>query len=332
MTHQLSNTPTPYELRAALWHGGEAASLVDERQVVAVLGERQGCLWVDICAHDGAAASNLLSAQFGFHPLAVEDALSPYERPSLQEYDQTVFLTAYTVQQAEDEEVYHEIGFFLGETFLVTVHQEPIPMLQYWFERWTAQPAKIGKTPAHLLHRLLDAVVDDYFPVSDALEEKADDLEEGIFTGNGSVQLADILRVKRRLLELRRHIAPLRDILNVLLRRDVDAMSAEVYPYLQDVYDHTLRITELTDINRDIIAGVLDAHLSVASNRLGEVMRILTVISTVLMSLALVAGVYGMNFAHMPELEWRAGYPFALALMVLIGAAELYIFKRKGWL
>ncbi|MDW8364157.1 MAG: magnesium/cobalt transporter CorA, partial [Myxococcales bacterium] len=195
-----------------------------------------------------------------------------------------------------------------------------------------AQPERVGRTPAHLLHLLLDAIVDEYFPIADTLEEKADDLEEAIFAGDGSVQVADILRVKRRLLELRQHITPLRDILNALLRRDVELIPDEVVPYLQDVYDHTLRVAELADINRDILAGVLDAHLSVTSHRLNEVMRILTVISTLLMSAALIAGIYGMNFEFMPELRWKAGYPFAGAMMVLVALIELYIFRRKGWI
>jgi magnesium transporter len=273
-----------------------------------------------------------LSQSFHFHPLAVEDALSPYERPALQRHDDVLFLTAHAVQQQKGEEVYTEIGFFLGQHFLVTVHTEAVPLIEYWFQRWTTQPNKVGKTSAHLLHLLLDAIVDEYFPLGDTLEEKSDELEDAIFAGSRDVQVGDILQVKRRLLEMRQHITPLRDILNALLRRDMELIPDEVVPYLQDVYDHTLRIAELADLNRDILAGVLDAYLSVVSNRLNEVMRILTVISTVLMSAALIAGIYGMNFVHMPELRWKAGYPLAAAMMVVVGVVEWYIFKRKGWI
>jgi magnesium transporter len=243
-----------------------------------------------------------------------------------------LFLTAHAVQQQNGEEVYTEIGFFLGQHFLVTVHTEAVPLIEYWFQRWTTQPDKVGKTSAHLLHLLLDAIVDEYFPLGDTLEEKSDELEDAIFAGSRDVQVGDILQVKRRLLEMRQHITPLRDILNALLRRDMELIPDEVVPYLQDVYDHTLRIAELADLNRDILAGVLDAYLSVVSNRLNEVMRILTVISTVLMSAALIAGIYGMNFVHMPELRWKAGYPLAAAMMVVVGVVEWYIFKRKGWI
>lgn len=325
------NQTTPYHLRAAHWQPPDPPARLDATTTIEAFEREQGTLWVDITARDVAVTSNLLTQQFGFHPLAVEDALSPYERPALQRHDSVLFLAAHVVQQQDGEEVYREVGFFLGNHFLVTVHTEPIGLIDHWFERWTAQPERVGRSPAHLLHLLLDAIVDEYFPIGDTLEEKADELEDAIFTGSTGVQIADILQAKRRLLELRQHITPLRDILNALLRRDIELIPDEVVPYLQDVYDHTLRIAELADLNRDIIAGVLDAHLSVVSNRLNEVMRILTVISTILMSAALIAGIYGMNFAHMPELRWKAGYPFAGAMMVLVGVVEWYIFKRKGW-
>lgn len=332
MTDQPAPPYPPYELQAALWQEGQSTRALQVPEALSAIADRQGMLWIDIHAHDAAVTAEWLINGFGFHQLAVEDALSPYERPTFQQYDGVLFLTAHAVHSAEEEETYREVAFFVSERFLVTVHTEPVPLLQYWFERWKTQPAKVGRTPAHLLHLLLDAIVDEYFPVGDALEEKADALEDAIFAGDGRVQVADILHAKRRLLELRQHITPLRDVLNALLRRDVELIPDEVVPYLQDVYDHTLRIAELVDVNRDILAGVLDAHLSVVSNRLNEVMRILTVISTILMSAALIAGIYGMNFTHMPELQWRAGYPFAGAMMVLVGVAEWYIFKRKGWI
>jgi len=321
-----------YQLKAAYWLPPDAPVLLEEDAAIQAFASGYGLLWVDITAHDTRAASMLLSQSFHFHPLAVEDALSPYERPALQRHDDVLFLTAHAVQQQNGEEVYTEIGFFLGQHFLVTVHTEAVPLIEYWFQRWTTQPDKVGKTSAHLLHLLLDAIVDEYFPLGDTLEEKSDELEDAIFAGSRDVQVGDILQVKRRLLEMRQHITPLRDILNALLRRDMELIPDEMVPYLQDVYDHTLRIAELADLNRDILAGVLDAYLSVVSNRLNEVMRILTVISTVLMSAALIAGIYGMNFVHMPELRWKAGYPLAAAMMVVVGVVEWYIFKRKGWI
>lgn len=327
----MSRVQSAYTLQAGYWHPAATPAYLDEQSALEAFKSNEGVLWIDIHGHDATSTAELLTTQLGFHPLAVEDALSPYERPTLQRYDGVLFLTAHAVEACEDSERYREIAFFLGTHFLVTVHTEPVPLLHNWMERWVAMPHRIGKTPAQLLHLLLDAIVDDYFPLGDALEEKADDLEEAIFSA-GNVQAADILRLKRRLLELRQHISPLRDILNALLRRDVELIPDDVIPYLQDVYDHTLRIAELADLNRDIIASVLDAHLSVVSNRLNEVMRILTVISTILMSAALIAGIYGMNFVHMPELHWRAGYPFAGMLMVAVGIAEWYIFKRKGWI
>lgn len=327
----MSDAHKAYTLQATLWSPLSGARSLDVAEVKAALASEEGTLWADVWAHQVDETAALLLG-FGFHPLAVEDSLSPYERPALQQYDDMLFLNAHAVQLGEEAESYCEIGFFVSKNYLVTVHTEPVPLLQHWFQRWSCQPEKVAPTTTRLLYMLLDTIVDEYFPVGDQLEEKADELEEAIFSGNSGVSVTNILRVKRRLLELRQHITPLRDILNALLRRDIELIPDDVVPYLQDVYDHTLRIAELADINRDIIAGVLDAHLSVVSNRLSSVMRILTVISTILMSAALIAGIYGMNFAHMPELQWRAGYPLALASMVVVAAIELFIFWRKRWI
>ncbi|MDW8322095.1 MAG: CorA family divalent cation transporter, partial [Armatimonadota bacterium] len=148
-----------YLLKAAHWQPPEPPALLDELSAEGALHSRQGVLWVDITARDPSATASLLTGRFGFHPLAVEDALSPYERPALQRYDGVLFLAAHELQQQGGEEVYREVGFFLGKHLLVTVHTEPIPLIDHWFGRWTAQPERVGRTPAHLLHLLLDAIV-----------------------------------------------------------------------------------------------------------------------------------------------------------------------------
>lgn len=295
------------------------------------LGRKSGLLWVHIVAHEREATEALLLETFGFAPLEVEDALSPHERPSLRVDEESMFLVTPSVVLGGTKERFVEVAIFVSTHVLVTVVSEELPALDHWLDRCAAKPAAAGGSVAFLLHSIVDTIVDGYFPAIDALGEEIDDLEESIYSAR-RVDVADALLLKRRLLEMRRQISPIRDILNGMLRRDVGFAEGPVRAHFQDVYDHSLRITEVIDMERDILASVLDAHLSIVSNNLNQVMRTLTVISTVLMTGAFVAGVYGMNFKHMPELDWLFGYPFAVLVMIGIGMLEVWFFRKKGWI
>ena len=181
-------------------------------------------------------------------------------------------------------------------------------------------------------YSLLDALVDEYFPVLDDIAERAEDLEEAIILAGQPILQAEILRIRRELLMIRRVAGPERDVMNVLVRRDPPLFGSKEIVYFQDVYDHLLRVTDSVDIYRDMLSSVLDANLSMVSYTLNVVVKRLTSSSIILMSISIVAGIYGMNFVFMPELDWRWGYPFALGLMVLIAAAEVAIFRRIDWL
>jgi magnesium transporter len=326
-------TPTqePFELKAALFGAGTRCERLNVEQAIEAVNKGDQPMWVDIVAQDTATTRSFLIEQLGFHELAVEDALSTDERPALQEYEDTLFLVVPAVLLGAQEEHYEEVSFFLRDQALVTVVTRPLPILETWFGRWVQNPRRIGGSPAFLLHSLVDAIVDLYFPALDRLEDEVEDLGDQIFGGDTS-QIKEILLVKRRLLEVRRRLSPVRDILNGLLRRDLPMIPDTVRPYFQDVFDHVLRLSELTDINRDTLASLLDVHLTTVSNNLNNVVRKMTVLSTVLMSMTIVSGIYGMNFKYMPELEWRYGYLFAIGLMITIGVAIVYIFKRIRWI
>lgn len=287
-------------------------------------------VWLHIQVEEVTSAQEFLESEFGFHPLEVEDALSPNERPALRVSDQDLFLVAPAVILGQSVERYVEVAFFVAERGLVTVSMAQAPFLDHWMERCRIRPDANGD-PVKLMHTLLDEIVDGYFPAVDMFGDKIDALEDDIYLGR-KVDITEALALKRRLLEMRQHLTPLRDILNGLLRRDVAFIDAESRIYFQDVYDHALRIVEDIDMERDILSSVLDAQVSVISNSLNEVMRTLTVISTVLMTAAFVAGVYGMNFTRMPELHWAWGYPFAILLMILLGGLEVWYFRRRGWI
>ncbi|OGT28067.1 MAG: magnesium and cobalt transport protein CorA [Gammaproteobacteria bacterium RBG_16_66_13] len=327
--------PKAYEIRAVRWAPGakQAVLLSEDECGRAPTAEQPGdaLTWVHITAKNIPATAELLQSRFGFHPLEVEDALSNRERPHLHENSDHLFLAAPAVWMEGQKVVYSEVGFFVARSQLVSVSVQALPLLDEWFARWQERGPDVGRHVGFLLHSLVDGIVDSYYPVLDALEDQGDALESAVFKGK-PVQVKELLRLKRRLLEVRRRLSPFRDILNGLLRRDLTMVSAESKPYFQDVYDHVLRILETVDVFRDILASVLDAHLANVSNRLNDVMRLLTVIATVLMTLGLVAGWYGMNFKHMPELDWPWAYPALIGVMIGIAGLEVYFFKRKGWL
>jgi magnesium transporter len=198
--------------------------------------------------------------------------------------------------------------------------------------RFKQRAEAVGRTAGGLLYAILDAIVDGYFPLLDALSDRIDALEDRIIAGNqGTGTLRDVLIIKRELLELRRILAPHRDVANSLLRRDVELVDDEALPYYQDLYDHLIRVLDQLDLYRDLVASVLDANLSVTSNNLNAVMKRLTAFTVVLMVPTLIAGIYGMNFHFMPELSWPFAYPLVLLVMgaTMVGIG-LY-FKRRDW-
>lgn len=286
--------------------------------------------WTHVVAGDRAAATQMLAEDFGFHELEIEDALTEGERPHLHEGSDHLFFTVPAVCIREEKLYFQEIGIYLTKTKLVTVSVESCDLLETILQRMPGRTLNGGRTASRIAHGIIDAIVDDYYPVLDLLEERAEDLEADVFVGR-PVAIKDLLRIKRRLLELRRRLTPFRDILNGLLRHDVPVIPRADHPYFQDVYDHVLRVLERADLNRDILASVLDANLATVSNRLNQVMKVMTALATILMSVTLVASIYGMNFKFMPELGSPWGYPLALGAMVLVAGVEFVIFRKKGW-
>lgn len=318
-----------YETHVTCWQEGQAG-VVCGTDLAAM--DAASLSWIHVTVRDRNASAELLSGRLGFHELEVEDALKEGERPHLQEDDDHLFLTAPSIRFEGEKLYFVEVAFRLEAGRLVTVASESVAQIDRWVERFGKNRAKSNHiTASRLMYVLLDDLVDAYYPAMEMLEDQAEDMESLVFEGT-SVPIKDLLRVKRRLLEIRRRLGPVRDILNGLLRHDIDFIAAEDRAYYQDVYDHILRVLEHVDLNRDILAAVLDANLATVSNRLNQIMRVMTVLATVLMSVTLVASIYGMNFRLMPETQFAWGYPAALVAMALIAVFELWLFRRKGWL
>ena len=289
-------------------------------------------LWVDVSAPTEEDWKALVE-QFDFHPLAIEDAQKQNQRPKVDAYDGYLFLSVRAWAGGDEQEtVTREIDVFLGPNYLVTIHDEVNGPIQETRRRLQQNPENLRNEPGFLLYLLLDALVDEYFPAMDALDAEIDEVEMAIYESDEVPDFKPAVRLKKRLLLLRQAVSPFRDVLNELLRNDdPNLLSPSTRVFYQDVYDHTLRLVEQVDLHRDIMGGVMDVLMSQTSNRLNQVMKTLTGISTILMSAALIAGIYGMNFKIMPELNWQKGYFMALGLMVVMATTLTLYFKKIKW-
>jgi magnesium transporter len=305
----------------------------DTKGIKQFLEETNDTLWLDIVDPDDDDI-RLLREDFHFHPLAIEDATHRHQRPKVDSYEHYYFVVFYCMGiDGDDGRISASpLYLFIGQHYLVTVHRGPIDQVQETLRRWRDPGSPLKDDVGALIYALLDAIVDDYFPVMDQVAERVEDLEEQIFSNFDEAALQSIFRLKKDLLNVRRVVTPERDVLNVMLRRGIPVFSQDDVTYLQDVYDHIVRITDTLDTYRDLLSSSLDSFLSVQSNRLNQVVKVLTVTSIVLMSVTLVAGIYGMNFDNMPELHWRYGYVWALGLMAAISVGLVALFRRIKWL
>lgn len=294
--------------------------------------EGNGLLWIDVTDPQPEEMERI-GREFGLHPLALEDAIRRHQRPKIDLYDGFMFIVFYALELEDERPRTRELSLFVGRGWVVSVHEGALDVVAKTARRWAEHTVDGGSADAGLLvYALLDSVVDGYFPVVDAIAERTEDLETAIFAGADGDTQAEIFALKKDLLAVRRIVGPERDVMNVLIRRDAPLFSGREITYFQDVYDHLLRITDAIDLYRDLLATALDASLSMTSFRLNVTVKRMTSGSIILMSMALVAGVYGMNFVNMPELDWQYGYPMSLGLMAAIGGGLAWFFHRIDWL
>jgi magnesium transporter len=295
-------------------------------------------LWLDLQGPDSQDLA-LLTEKLGLHPLAREDMEKRHQRPKLDTYPGQHVLVAYEVveqqKRSDGEFGLAEIHFIARKDHVVSVHWEPSPALAEVQARWRQKVPAVGASAGELLHTLLDTIADGYFPLLDHLSDRIDQLQDEIMSGRGATPstgvLREVLHIKKRLLDLRRVVAPLRDVVNGLLRRDAPVVDESLLPYYQDLYDHLVRVLDNIDIAREMLTATLDANLSVTSNNLNVVVKRLTAFTVILMIPTLIAGIYGMNFAHMPELAWPFGYVFALGAMATSMIVAYIYFRRHDW-
>ncbi|MEK6375530.1 MAG: magnesium/cobalt transporter CorA [Acidobacteriota bacterium] len=290
-------------------------------------------LWLDIQHPDEEDLEPLLEVRFGFHELASEDTLSPNTLPKYDAfpgYDFFIF-RAVDMNVSEHGSQTYKLAAFLARNFLITVHRDRMQSVDDVCNRLPSDKRLLGNGPDFLLYNIVDEMVDAHFPLLDQIEEAVDDLQDAIFKDAEPSHLDELLHLKRDVNVLRRQSLPQRELLNQISRGDAQFIQRQHLIYFRDLYDHMFRISETIDIERDMMAGTMEAYLSVIANRTNEIMRVLTVFSAIMLPLTLIAGIYGMNFEHMPELQWRYGYGFALGLMAVTAAGLLLWFRHRGW-
>jgi magnesium transporter len=293
-----------------------------------------GCVWVDICYPTQADIEPLLEEWFRFHELATEDALSPGTLPkydSFPSYDFFVFRSIRfdLTRHGIDTE---KLSCFLGKNFLFTIHKDPLPAVDSVWSRLPQDRRIAHRGNDFLLYSVLDLLVDQHFPLLESIEEHMDSLHEEIFSNPSQDLLSELLNLKRDLNVLRRQTLPQRDLFNQISRGETKFIQQQHLIYFRDLYDHMFRIGESIDSERDLATSTMEAYLSVIANRTNEIMKVLTVFSAIMLPLTLIAGIYGMNFVHMPELQWHYGYAFALGLMAIVTGVMLHLFRRRGWI
>ena len=309
---------------------GSAETVADASLISDLRGTGGRLLWVDVLDGDDADFE-CLRVEFDLHPLAMEDARKHGQRPKLEQYPTHAFIVAYSMGLAE-------VDLFVGPDWVVSVRGAgddgtpwDVGSAQARFERTRGSRTSVG----FLVYTLLDELVDGYFRATDSSEAQLEELEDRIFSERLSEERViqqELFDIRRELLLFRRAVVPLREVVGSLLRREVDWLDDQSVVLLQDVYDHVLRAIDQLDTQRELMGNAVDAHLAIISNRMNQVMKKMTSWGAILLGSTLVAGIYGMNFEHMPELGWRLGYPFALGLMALITVLGYKSFRRRDWL
>lgn len=304
--------------------------------------ETDSVSWVDVKGLGSEDVLQRLGHVFDLHPLVLEDVVNVPQRPKVEEYDDQILMVARMMVLKESGRGFYseQVSFILGKHYLLTVQEEPehdcFGMVR---DRIRMAKGSIRKRKAdYLAYTLLDAIIDGFFPILEVYGEEIEDLEVEVVESPTRQTLEKIHKLKRELITLRRSIWPLRDAINSLIRDSSNELICdEVRIYLRDCYDHTVQVLDMVETYRELASSLMDVYLSSVSNKMNEIMKVLTVISTIFIPLTFVAGIYGMNFNpdqspwNMPELNWYWGYPFCWAVMLAIAFSLIYFFKRKGW-
>lgn len=290
--------------------------------------------WLNVDVVNQPELISAIGQTFELHPLVLEDVLNTDQRPKIEDYDGYLYIVLRMLRfDAEGQQIHSEqLSLVLGDGYVISLQERPGDVFDTVRERLRTGRRIRFMRADYLAYALLDAVVDHYFVLLDHLGDQVEALEDELIGDPTPATLARIHHFKREMLLLRKSIWPLREVLLRLSRDESPLINAETKLFLRDVYDHAVHVIDTVDTLRELLIGMLDLYLSSVSNRMNEVMKVLTIFATLFMPLTFIAGVYGMNFEVMPELEWVYGYPAVLGLMLMLVLALVIFFRKRRWL
>ncbi len=312
---------------------------IPAKAFASILKNPQALLWVDFEHEPDHAAEPILTGIFRFHPLAVDDALQETHTPKIDDWGDYIYIVLNTFDVEGNgvlESVTRELDVFLGRNFVVTHHDTPLKCIEKAWDACHRDKRYITQGPDHLLYKIIDDLVAEYWPAMEKIDEEIDRIEDQVFNRPEPDTLERLFALKRVLLAMRRIITPQREVLNKLARDDFEVVDPHDRVFFRDIYDHLVRLHDINESLRDLVSGALDTYLSVVNNRMNEVMKTLTIITTLFMPLTFVVGFFGMNFfaAEPPQLAWTANWVFYITMVSLVVVPiGMYIWmRRRTWL
>ncbi len=308
-----------------------------------VCRQPDGVVWVDLDNPSDAEEETLLVSLMDIHPLAIEDAQKGKDEeghlPKVEDFGEYLFIIfnpierTRTGEQAVKLEIStSQLSAYLFKHMLVTHHYKPMRSIAYAMQMCAKNPHTLGRGPDFLFHLIIDDIVDNYTPILDAMDEATDLMEDEVFKRPSQRCMVQILQLKKDIMTIRRIAVYQREMLNRLSRGEFDLVSRDEIIYYRNVYDHLVRMTDLAESYRDVVSGLLDAYLSVTSNNLNRVMKVLTIISTIFLPLSVITGFFGMNFEYIPGLHWEYGHTAATLFMAVVAGGMLWVFRRNKWM
>jgi magnesium transporter len=317
------------------YDSGKLVSLrIDSQDIQLAIKKVPSVTWINVVGVSDIPLMQRLGESFFLHPLVLEDIVNTDQRPKVEDNGKYIFLVLKLIAPTSTAVATEQISILFGENWLISFQEgldgDPFAVIH---ERLKNEQGRLRSSGAdYLAYAMMDIIVDHYFLVLEEVADRIEALEEELMGTPTPDTLAGIYRLKRELLLLHRSVWPLREVVSSLIRRDSGLVSEFSVTYLRDLYDHTIQVIETTETLRDMLSGMLDIYLSTVSNRMNGIMKVLTIIATIFMPLTFIAGLYGMNFKHMPELELEWGYPAVLILMLLIVIGMCIFIRRKRWL
>ncbi len=288
--------------------------------------------WVKVEGLGDTAAIERICEDFGIHALVVDDLLSPTHRPKIEIYENYVYIVATIIDMQNSGPIYQQLNLIFGNDYVLSFEETKGDVFDHIIDKIKISGSRIRKNGAdYLVYSMLDTIIDGYFDVLDILGEHIDEAENELLSSPSMDDLNNMRRMKRDLIYIHKSVWPLREVV-ARMERDAGTLIADAtQPYIRDAYSHIIQIIDTTETYRELLSGLMDLYLSMVSNKMNEIMKVLTIISTIFIPLTFIAGVYGMNFDFMPELRWPWGYGFSLLLMAGISGMMIGYFKRRKW-